>query len=79
MKLVEAAMEEMIQVDTQQFELGAQMPTYRDYLYKSLLTKYGLPGLANSYIEQISARLRRLGADHGNQYASFVMQLLQDE
>ena len=54
------------------------MPTYHDYLYRSLLTKYGLPGLANSYIEQISTRLRRLGADHGNQYAIFIMQLLQD-
>ena len=59
-KLVEGAMEEMIQVDTQQFELGAQMPTYRDYLYKYLLTKYGLPGLANSYIEQISTRSWRI-------------------
>ena len=57
-KLVEAASDEMIQADYQGFDLDLNMPKYRDFLMKSLQSKYGLPTLAKSYIEQIITLLR---------------------
>jgi len=50
-KLVEAASDDMIQADYQSFDLDFAMPRYRDFLMKSLQSKYGLPALAKSYIE----------------------------
>ena len=43
-------MDEMIHVDAHAFDLNSEMLSYKDYLYKLLLTRYGLSQLANGYI-----------------------------
>ena len=45
-KILEQVMDEMIHVDAHAFDLGTQMLSYGDYLYKYLMTKYGLSQLA---------------------------------
>jgi hypothetical protein len=49
-KMLEQAMDEMIHVDAHAFDLNSEMLSYKDYLYKLLLTRYGLSQLANGYI-----------------------------
>jgi hypothetical protein len=42
-KILEQVMDEMIHVDAHAFDLGVQLLSFRDYLFKTLMTKYGLP------------------------------------
>ena len=41
-KILESVIDEMIHVDAHAFDLGVEMLNYRDYLFKTLMTKYGL-------------------------------------
>jgi hypothetical protein len=52
------------------------MLSYRDYLCKQLMTKYGLSPLANGYLEQIIKRLKELEKENDNKDATFVLNLL---
>jgi hypothetical protein len=40
--MLEQAMDEMVHVDAHAFDLTSEMLTFKDYLYKLLLTRYGL-------------------------------------
>ena len=44
-------MDEMIHVDAHAFDLSVEMLHYKDYLYKLLITRYGLSTLANDYLD----------------------------
>jgi len=58
--MLEQAMDEMLHVDAHAFDLNSEMLSFKDYLYKLLMTKYGLTGLANGYSNQIIKRLNEL-------------------
>jgi len=58
--MLEQAMDEMLHVDAHAFDLNSEMLSFKDYLYKLLMTKYGLTGLANVYSNQIIQRLNEL-------------------
>jgi len=58
--MLEQAMDEMLHVDAHAFDLNSEMLSFKDYLYKLLMTKYGLTGLANGYSNQIIQRLNEL-------------------
>ena len=49
-KVVDQAMDEMVHADAVAFELGTEMLNFKDYLYKLLVTRYGLSTLANGYL-----------------------------
>ena len=43
-------MEEVIHVDAHAFDLNSDMLTFKDYLFKLMVTRYGLASIANGYI-----------------------------
>ena len=65
-KILEQVMDEMIHVDAHAFDLGVQLLNYRDYLFKQLVTKYGLQQLANDYLDQIIKRLKEMQKENHN-------------
>jgi hypothetical protein len=69
-------MDEMIHVDAHAFDLGIEMLHYKDYLYKLLITRYGLSTLANDYLDQIISWLKALELTNTGYNAQFVLQIL---
>lgn len=80
LRLLDVSMEEMVlfEVNNPQRHL-VQHQDYREYLHSFLLTQYGLPALANSYIEQIIRRVQEEAQKSSNSYANILMKVLQAE
>ena len=80
LRLLDVSMEEMVlfEVNNPQRHL-VQQQDYKEYLRGFLLTQYGLPALANSYIEQIMRRIQEQAQKGTNQYANLLMKILRAE